>query len=67
MKKLLVVLTLLMTSLSTQAKSKELIVNFSKVNDAIYRGARLTSVEAVEYLKSLGIKNIINLHIAAVR
>lgn len=61
MKKLLVVLSLFITSLSAQAKSKDLIVNFSKVNDAIYRGARLTSVEAVEYLKSINVKNVINL------
>lgn len=60
MKKLLVVFALLAVSVSN-AFSKDLIVNFSKVNDALYRGARLTSNEAVQYLKSIGVKNIINL------
>lgn len=61
MRKSLMVLALLMVSISTYARSNELIVNFSKVNDGLFRGARLTSVEAVQYLKSLNIKNVINL------
>lgn len=60
-KKLLAVLTLLFISFSSQARSKDLIINFSKVNDGIYRGARLTSTQAVEYLKSINVKNIVNL------
>lgn len=43
------------------SSGKDLIVNFSKVNEGIYRGARLTSIHAVQYLKSLEIKNVINL------
>jgi protein tyrosine/serine phosphatase len=61
MRKILAVLTLLLISLSSQAKSKDVIVNFSKVNDGIYRGSRLTSLAAAEYLKSMNIKNVINL------
>lgn len=60
MRRILVILALLAVTASN-AWSKELIVNFSKVNNGIYRGARLTSNEAVQYLKSIGIKNIINL------
>lgn len=60
MKKILIVLALFIVSFSN-AFSKDLIVNFSRVNEDIYRGARLTSVEAVQYLKSIGVKNIINL------
>lgn len=45
----------------TVIPKKELIVNFSKVNDGIYRGARLTSEEAVAHLQDYKIKNIINL------
>jgi tyrosine-protein phosphatase SIW14 len=61
MKKFIVTVALSLASLASFAKSNQIIVNFSKVNSGIYRGARLTSVEAVEYLKSLGVKNIINL------
>lgn len=63
MRKTLSVLAFVLVSFSTQifADSNELITNFSKVNEGVYRGARLTSVEAVQYLKSLNIKNVINL------
>lgn len=63
MKKILAILAFLSVSFSAQtfAKSDALIINFSKVNEGVYRGARLTSVEAVQYLKSLNIKNVINL------
>jgi len=60
MRKLLVVLALFAVA-AGNAFSKDLIINFSQVNDGVFRGARLTSVEAVQYLKSIGIKNIINL------
>lgn len=60
MKKLLVVLALFSVA-AGNAFSKDLIVNFSQVNGGIYRGARLTSTDAVQYLKSIGVKNIINL------
>ncbi len=60
MRKLLVVLALFAVA-AGNAFSRDLIVNFSQVNDGVFRGARLTSVEAVQYLKSIGIKNIINL------
>ncbi len=60
MKKLIVALALLTTSVSTFAGS-ELITNFSQVNEGIFRGARLTKMEAAEYLKSINIKNVINL------
>lgn len=49
------------TSESLDATPKKIIINFSKVNAGIYRGARLTSFKAAEYLKSLNVKNIINL------
>ncbi|MBC7539736.1 MAG: tyrosine-protein phosphatase [Bacteriovorax sp.] len=63
MKKILSVFVFVLISFSSEsfAKSNELIINFSKVNDVIYRGARLTSIEAVQYLKSLNIKSVINL------
>jgi tyrosine-protein phosphatase SIW14 len=63
MKKILSVFVFVLISFSSEsfAKSNELIINFSKVNDVLYRGARLTSIEAVQYLKSLNIKNVINL------
>lgn len=60
MKKILVILALLAVS-AGNAFSKDLIVNFSQVNGGLFRGARLTSVEAVQYLKSIGVKNVINL------
>ncbi|MDD4976278.1 MAG: tyrosine-protein phosphatase [Bacteriovorax sp.] len=62
MRKTLSVLAFVLVSFSTQTfADSNLIVNFLKVNNGVYRGARLTSVEAVQYLKSLKIKNIINL------
>jgi protein tyrosine/serine phosphatase len=63
MKKFITTLAFLFASLTSQtfAQSSGLIVNFSKVNDGVYRGARLTNTESIQYLKALGIKNIINL------
>jgi tyrosine-protein phosphatase SIW14 len=63
MRKILSVLAFVLVSFSTQifANSNGIITNFAKVNEGIYRGARLTSTEAVQYLKSLKVKNIINL------
>jgi len=60
MRKFLVVLALFAVA-AGNAFSKDLIVNFSQVNSGLFRGARLTSVEALDYLKSIGIKNIVNL------
>jgi len=60
MRKLIVILALFAVA-AGNAFSKDLIVNFSQVNKGIYRGARLTSTDALQYLKSIGIKNIINL------
>jgi rhodanese-related sulfurtransferase len=61
MNKLIIALAFLATSLTTNAFAKDLIINFSKVNDGLYRGARLTSYEALEYLKSLNVKSVVNL------
>jgi hypothetical protein len=61
MKKLLMILSLLFTSITSFANTKQVIKNFSKVNNGIYRGAKITSDEGAQYLKSLHIKNIINL------
>ncbi len=61
MKKLIFTLAFLATSLTTNAFANDLIINFSKVNDGLYRGARLTSYEALEYLKSLNVKSVVNL------
>lgn len=63
MRKILAIVAFVLVSFSSQtfAKSNELIINFSRVNEGVYRGARLTSVEAVQYLRSLNIKNVINL------
>jgi protein tyrosine/serine phosphatase len=46
---------------SNEFLKKEIIVNFKQVNSGIYRGARLETVAAIDYLRSLGIKTIINL------
>ncbi|MDO9183766.1 MAG: tyrosine-protein phosphatase [Bacteriovorax sp.] len=63
MKKLLTTLTLIIASISNNlfAASTKPITNFSKVNEAIYRGARLTSIEAAQYLTTFKVKTIINL------
>ena len=53
--------TILMFASPLFAGSNQLITNFSKVNEGVYRGARITSFKAVKYLKFLGIKNVINL------
>jgi protein tyrosine/serine phosphatase len=63
MLKILATLTLILISFSALAlvNSNGPIINFSKVNEGLYRGARLTSIEAVQYLKSLNIKTVVNL------
>ena len=63
MKKILPAIALILASFSTQsfAKPSDIIINFSKVNEGIYRGARLTSIEAAHYLKSINVKTVINL------
>lgn len=60
MRKLLVIIALFAVA-AGNAFSKDLIVNFSQVNKGIFRGARLESLQAVQYLKSIGVKNVINL------
>lgn len=52
---------LLVTQEISTAVKQLPIINFNKVNDELYRGARLQSAEGYQYLKSLGIKTIINL------
>ncbi|MGZ3788672.1 MAG: tyrosine-protein phosphatase [Bacteriovorax sp.] len=61
MRNLLIVLALATASFSSFGSANNLIVNFSKVNEGIYRGARLKSVEDAQYLKSINVKNVINL------
>lgn len=61
MRKILIAHVLLLLSISSYAESSDVIVNFSKVNSGIYRGARPTNAEAISYLKSVSIKNVINL------
>ncbi len=47
---------------STTASAPQFpIINFHKVNDGIYRGARLETAQGYQYLASLGVKTIINL------
>ncbi len=60
MKKILIILALVVVT-TTNAFSRDLIINFSQVNEGIFRGARLSSLEAVKYLKTIGVKNVINL------
>ncbi|MGZ3809549.1 MAG: hypothetical protein ACXVCE_15810, partial [Bacteriovorax sp.] len=61
MRNLLIVLALATASFSSFGSANNLIVNFSKVNEGIYRGARLKSVEDAQYLKTINVKNVINL------
>ena len=61
MKKILVILSLTFTTLTSIVNAQEIIKNFSKVNNGVYRGAKISSAESAQYLKSLNIKNIINL------
>ncbi|MFN8370332.1 MAG: tyrosine-protein phosphatase [Bacteriovoracaceae bacterium] len=55
----LVIYLLLNTQLFAQDKAP--IKNFSQVNNGIYRGGRLNSLEATQFLKIHKIKNVINL------
>ncbi|MDD4973261.1 MAG: tyrosine-protein phosphatase [Bacteriovorax sp.] len=58
MRKILALWPFVLVSFSTQIFA---ITNFAKVNEGVYRGARLISIEEVQYLKSLNIKSVINL------
>jgi rhodanese-related sulfurtransferase len=48
-------------SLPTELAAAQLISNFGKVSEGLYRGTRISLPEQAQALRSLGVKNVVNL------